>query len=79
MTLYDIYSTILGQMAAFTFAVLIGATAIIALRTAMSPAWFGWTSVIIALGLVSPIGYFMLAFALVWLLGVSIWLYWRYV
>jgi hypothetical protein len=38
----------------------------------MFPKWFGWASAIIALGLLSPIGYFVLAFALVWLLGVSI-------
>jgi hypothetical protein len=77
VTLYDLYGTILGQMAAFTFAVLIGATAAVSLRTAMFPKWFGWASILIALGLISPFGYFVLAFALVWLLGVSISLYRR--
>lgn len=77
VTLYDLYGTILGQMAAYTWAVLIGATAVISLRTAMLPSWFGWASVLIALGLISPIGYFVLALALVWLFGVSIWLYRR--
>jgi hypothetical protein len=77
VTLYDIYGTILGQMTAFTFAVLIGAAAVIALRTAMFPTWIGWASVLIALGLVSPVGYFVLGFALVWLFGVSILLYRR--
>jgi hypothetical protein len=75
VTLYDLYGTLLGQMAAFTFAVLIGATAAVSLRTAMFPSWFGWASVIIALGLVSPIGYFALAFVLIWIVGVSITFY----
>jgi hypothetical protein len=67
--------TLLGQMAAFTFAVLISATGILSLRTAMFPSWFGWSSVLIAIGLVSPIGYFVLALVLLWLAGVSITLY----
>ncbi len=77
VTLYDLYGTLLGQMAAFTFAVLIGATGVVSLRTAMFPTWFGWVSVLIALGLISPIGYFVLAFVLIWLLGVSLNLYRR--
>jgi hypothetical protein len=77
VTQYDLYGTVLGQMAAFTFAVLIGATAVVTLRTALFPNWFGWASVLIALGLISPIGYFVLAFVLLWLFGVSISLYRR--
>ena len=77
VTLYDLYGTILGQMAAFTFAVFIDAAGIIVLRNGMYRKWFGWISVVIALGLISPIGYFILAFALVWLLGISISLYLR--
>jgi hypothetical protein len=77
VTLYDFYGTILGQMTAYTFAVLIGVTGLVSLRTATLPSWFGWASVLIALGLVSPFGYFVLAFALLWLFGVSIWLYRR--
>jgi len=77
VTLYDLYGTILGQMAAFTFAVLIGAVAVVTLRTTMFPNWFGWASGLIAIGLVTPFGYFILAFALLWLLGVSFALYRR--
>ena len=77
VTLYDLYGTLLGQMAAFTFAVLIGSTGVISLRTAMFPTWIGWASVVIALGLLTPMGYFVLAFALIWILGVSISLYRR--
>jgi hypothetical protein len=77
VTLYDLYGTILGQMVAFTFAVLIGSTGTVSLRTEIFPNWFGWASVLIALGLISPIGYFVLFLALVWLFGVSISLYRR--
>jgi len=75
VTLYDLYGTLLGQMAAFTFAVLIGATGAVSLRTSIFPNWFGRVSLLIALGLVTPLGYFFLAFVLIWLVGVSIALY----
>ena len=74
-TLFDLYSAILSQMFAFTLAVFIGATAVVSLRVAVFPAWFGWVSALIAFGLLTPIGYLVLA--LVWLLVVSIWLYRR--
>lgn len=77
VTLYDLYGTLMGQMGAFTFAVFIGASSILILRTGLFPAWFGWTSALIALGLLSPFGYFVLLFALLWVLGFSIALYRR--
>lgn len=75
VTQYDTYSTILGQMTAFTLAVLIGASGLIFLRTSMVKGWIGWASVLIAIGLLSPFGYAVLAFALVWLVWMSFWLY----
>lgn len=77
VTLYDFYGTLLGQMAAFTFAVLIGASGVAAIRTAVYPAWFGWASLLITLGLLTPLGYFFMAFVLIWILGVSISLFKR--
>jgi hypothetical protein len=77
VTIYDLYSQILGFMFAVTLAVFVGATAVVSLRTAMFPAWFGWVSALIAFGLLTPISYIVLAFALVWLFVVSIWLYAR--
>lgn len=77
VTLYDFYGTLLGQMGAFTFAVFIGATGVLSFQTTIFPAWFGWASVLIAIGLVSPFGYFVLAFILLWVPGVSISLYRR--
>ena len=77
VTSYDLYGTFLGNFTAFTFAAFIGATAIVSLRTAMFPRWSGWASAVLALGLISPIGYLFVAFALVWLVGMSISLYRR--
>jgi hypothetical protein len=77
VTMYDLYSQVLGQGFAVTMAVFIGATAVVSLRTAMFPAWFGWASALIAVGLLTPIAYIVLAAVLVWLIVVSIWLYRR--
>ena len=77
VTMYDLYGQVLGQGFAITMAVFIGATAVVSLRAAVFPAWFGWVSALIAFGLLTPIAYIVLAFALVWLLVVSIWLYRR--
>lgn len=78
VTLYDFYGQLLGQMFAITMAVFIAASAVVSLRTGLTKAWFGWASLLIAFGLLTPIAYVVLAFALVWLLGVSIWLYQRH-
>lgn len=76
VTQYDFYSSVFGGMFAITMAVFIEATAVVSLRKAMFPAWFGWVSALIAFGLfILVIGYVVLAPALVWLLVVSIWLY----
>jgi hypothetical protein len=75
--LYDFYGHVLGQMFAITLAVFIGASAVVSLRTSLFPAWVGWFSVLIAFGLLTPIGYLVLILAFVWLLWVSLWLYRR--
>lgn len=75
VTLYDLYGEVLGKMLAITLAAFIGASALVSLRTGMFPTWLGWASALIAFGLLTPIAYVVLALALVWLLGVSIWLY----
>ncbi len=77
VTLYDFYGQVLGQMLAVTLAVFIGASAVVSLRTGVFPTWFGWASVLIALGLLTPVAYVVLALALLWLLVVSVWLYRR--
>ncbi|MBW8011132.1 MAG: hypothetical protein FVQ83_07825 [Chloroflexi bacterium] len=73
--LYDLFGFILGQMAAFMLAVFIGAAAIMAQLSNSLPKWMGWPSGVVAIGLISPIGYIVLVFAVVWLVAVSFWLY----
>jgi hypothetical protein len=75
VTMYDFWSQLTGQLFAIFMAVFISAAAVISLRTGLFPAWFGWASLIIALGLLTPFAYAVLGFALLWLVVVSIWLY----
>jgi hypothetical protein len=77
ITMFDFWSQTAGQMFAISLAVFIGATAVVSIRTAMFPAWFGWISALVAFGLLTPVAYIVLALAVVWLLVVSIWLYFR--
>ncbi len=77
VTMFDFWGQVMGQMFAISLAVLIGAAAVVSLRTSMFPAWFGWASALVAFGLLTPFAYFVLAFAVVWLSLVSIWLYIR--
>jgi len=77
VTMYDFWSQLTDQLFSIFMAVFIGATAVVSLRTGLFPAWFGWVSVLVAVGLLTPFAYAVLAFALVWLLVVSIWLYIR--
>ena len=75
--MFDFWGQAMGQMFAIGLAVLIGATAVVSIRTTVFPAWFGWVSTLIAFGLLTPAAYIVLALAVVWLLVVSIWLYFR--
>ena len=77
VTMFDFWGQVMGQMFAISLAVLIGATAVVSIRTAVFPAWFGWVSALVAFGLLTPFAYFILFFAVVWLVVVSIWLYIR--
>jgi Mn2+/Fe2+ NRAMP family transporter len=76
-TLYDFYSHVMGQMLAITFAIFICASALVSLRTGMFPALVGWLSLLIAIGLLTPIGYLVISLGLAWLLFVSFWMFIR--
>jgi len=77
VTMYDIWSKLTGQLFSIFIAIFIGAMAIISLRTSMFPSWFGWASALIAFELLTPFAYNFLAFGVLWLLVVSIWIYVR--
>jgi hypothetical protein len=72
---YDLYRAILGSAVPIGFGVLIGATAIVAFRTQVFPSWLVWSSVVVAIGSVSPLLFFFVFIALIWVLVVSIWLF----
>jgi len=72
---YDLYSTIMAAVVSSGLAILIGAAGIASLRTRLFPAWFGWASIVVAVGLLSPIHYIFEAVALAWILVVSIMLF----
>jgi hypothetical protein len=74
---YDLWSGLGGLVIPVTFAVFVGATAVASLRTGVFPAWLGWLSTVLALGLLSPVGYLFAVLALAWVAAVSIWLYAR--
>ena len=71
---YDHYRATLVTTAV-GFAVLIGATAVIGLRTKKLPDWLAWASAIIAVGLITPVGFIFVYLALVWVFVTSIWLF----
>ena len=62
----------MGQMFPVTFALFMGASAVVSLRSGLFPAWLGWVSLVIALGLLTPIGYIVIILALLWLLIMSL-------
>jgi hypothetical protein len=47
------------------------------LRAKTFPDWFGWTSVLMAIGLVTPINWLIEGLSLIWIALVSIWLFAR--
>lgn len=74
ITLYDFWGQVMGGTFPLALAVLVVATGIAAIRTGAFPAWFGWISVVIAVGLLSPVSWVVMALGALWLLVVSIWL-----
>lgn len=65
----------LANLLSVGLAVFIGATGIGSLQTHLFPAWFGWLSVVFAIGLLSPIHYIFEGLAYIWIAVVSIWLF----
>ncbi len=73
--LFDIAGIATGNGAPIGFAILIGAAGLALLGAAGQRAWVGWTSVVIALGLLSPYGWMILAAVLIWVPAAGIWMY----
>lgn len=73
--LSDIAGIATGNGAPIGFAILIGAAGIAMLGSPRQRAWVGWTSVAIALGLLSPYGWMILAAVLIWVPAAGLWIY----
>lgn len=77
VTLYDLQSQVMGQMFAVGMAVMMAAAASVSLRSDMFPSWFGWVTVLLAVGHLTPISYIFLFFGVAWIVVLSVWLYSR--
>ncbi len=73
--LFDIAGIATGNGAPIGFAVLIGAAGVAVLKAPGFRRWVGWASVAIALGLISPYGWIVLAAVLIWVPAAGLWIY----
>lgn len=73
----DSWSQMIGLAMPVAMAACCAATGLAVKRSDLLPAWFGWLSVIIAVGLLTPLSYAVLALAIAWTGIVSLWLFAR--
>lgn len=74
-TLFDISGIATGNAAPIGFGILIASTGLVVLRSATVPRWLGWVSLLIALGLFTPVAWALVAIALVWVPATGVWIY----
>jgi hypothetical protein len=74
-TLFDMSGLAVGTGGAIGMAALIGAFGVAAFTEGSQPRWLGITSVLIGIGLISPINSVLLALGIVWVPVVSVRLY----
>ncbi|HEY5728484.1 MAG TPA: hypothetical protein VIS72_00425 [Anaerolineales bacterium] len=75
--MHALYSVFLAGVLSVGLAAFIGATGIVSLRTQLFPTWLGWTSVAMAIGLMTPLHFIFEGLAIIWITIVSILLYQR--
>lgn len=73
--MHDLYSVLLAGVLSLGLAAFIGATGIVSLRTRVFAPWMGWTSVVFAIGLLTPLHFIFEGLAVIWIAAVSILLY----
>ena len=73
--LFDLAGIALGNGAPIGLAVLVGGTGLAMVRSNQGPGWGRWASLLIALGLVSPYAWIVLAGVLVWIPVIGTWIY----
>ena len=77
VTLFDVQTTISAAIVSVGVVIFTGATGIASLRIGLLPTWLSWVSVVMAIGLLSPIHYIFEALAALWLAVVGVSLYRR--
>jgi hypothetical protein len=75
ITFHDLWGQFLGYANGLMLAVFVAATAIVSLRTDIFPKWFSWLSLLLAIGLITPLNYIFLFGGVAWLVIVSVWLF----
>jgi hypothetical protein len=75
LTMHNLSMVMLANVLSIGLAAFIGATGIGSLRIGILPNWFGWTSVIFAIGLLTPVHYIFEGLAVFWIAAPSILLF----
>ena len=75
--LYDISAALLGNAYPITLAALIGGFGVVSAMTKAYPRWLTWSSLVLAVGLLSPVNWVLFFLAYVWIAVVSVLLYRR--
>jgi hypothetical protein len=70
--LFDLASAAVGSGAPFGFAALIGGFALIGLRSGELPRWLAWSSLVMAVGLISPVNWLVVGLVVIWIPVVSV-------
>lgn len=73
----DQWGGLSGVAMPIAFGAFVGATGLSVLRTRALPRWFGWASIVLAVGLISPVMYIVMTLGLLWALALSLWLFAR--
>lgn len=72
---YDLIQIFLSNVITIGLTMLIGATGLGSLQSHLFPAWLGWISLILAIGLLTPFHYIFEVLGLIWILAASILLF----
>ncbi len=73
----DIIGALTSVAMPIALAVFVGAAGLALARSRLLPTWFGWASVVVAVGLASPIMYYLMLGGLLWAVVASLWLFAR--